>query len=241
MIFGAIVAGGIGARMNVSSIPKQFMELGNKPIIVHTLEKFILCENIDYIYIGVHKDWTVYMEDLLEKYKVDRNRVFIVKGGANRNGTIMNIINVIEEKFLEDENHIIVTHDAVRPFVTLRVIQENIDAALKYGACDTVVAAVDTIVESSDGKIVSNIPNRNTLYQGQTPQSFKMKKLKNIYESLNESVKSSLTDACKIFILGNEPVHLVNGETSNIKITTIGDYKIAKAMVEAKDLKLDIN
>lgn len=239
MVFGAIVAGGIGSRLNISSIPKQFMMLGDKPIIIHTLEKFILCDRIDYIYIGVHPDWTVYMNDLLEKYKMDKEKIFIVKGGDTRNNTILNIINAVEEKFGKSDSHIIVTHDAVRPFVTLKIIQDNIDSAIKYGACDTVAPAVDTIVESKDGDVISSIPDRKYLYQGQTPQSFNMSKLKKIYSGLSDEDKSILTDACKIFLFGNEPVHLVNGETSNIKITTIGDYKIAQAMVNGEDIKLN--
>lgn len=241
MIFGAIVAGGIGSRMGVSGIPKQFMNLGDKPIIIHTLEKFILCDKINYIYIGVHKDWTVYMDDLLDKYKIDKERIFIVKGGDDRNKTIMNIINGIEKKFGESDSHVIVTHDAVRPFVTLRIIQDNIDMAVSYGACDTAAPAIDTIVESNDGKIISSIPDRRKLYQGQTPQSFKMKKLKNLYENISESEKSLLTDACKIFLLKNEPVYLVRGENSNIKITTIEDYKIAQAMVKGEKIEPNFN
>ncbi len=237
MIFAAIVAGGIGSRMNISNIPKQFMLLGEKPIVVHTLEKFILSGKIDFIFVGVHKDWVVYLNDLMEKYKIDRERVFISEGGHTRNETIMNIINDAEEKFGENENHIIITHDAVRPFVTLRIIDENIDAALKYGACDTVTPAVDTIIESCDGVVVSSVPNRGTLYQGQTPQSFNMKKLKNVYVSLKDEEKEGLTDACKIFTLANEPVYLVKGEASNIKITTLGDYKVAQAMVNEEKIQ----
>ncbi len=239
MIFGAIVAAGIGSRMNIGSVPKQFMLLGNKPIIIHTIEKFILCGRIDYIYIGVNRDWTVYMNDLLEKYKIDREKIFVVEGGDTRNDTIINIISAAEKEFGEDDSHVIVTHDAVRPFVTLKVIEENIDSALKYGACDTAAPAVDTIVEAKDGVRVSDIPNRKYLYQGQTPQSFNMMKLKRIYKSLSEEEKAVLTDACKIFLFGNEPVYLVEGESSNIKITTVGDYKIAQAMVNEEDIKLN--
>ncbi len=241
MIFGAIVAGGIGTRMGISSMPKQFMDLGDKPIVIHTLEKFILCDKIDYICIGVHKDWTVFMDDLLDKYRIKKEKIFIAEGGDDRNNTIMNIIDAIEKKFGEDDSHIIVTHDAVRPFVTLRIIQDNINSALAYGACNTVVSAVDTIVESLDGKTIKSIPDRRKLYQGQTPQSFKMKKLKDLYNSLSQEDKNILTDACKIFLLKNESVNLVNGEISNIKITTVEDYKIAQAMLKGEKIEPDLN
>lgn len=231
MIFGAIVAGGIGSRMKISSIPKQFMMLGSKPVIIHTIEKFMLCTEIDYIYIGVHKDWTCYAEDLLTKYNINKEKIFITEGGADRNLTILNLINAIESKHGESDDHIIITHDAVRPFVTLRIIKENIKAARKYKACDTVVASNDTIISSDNGKVISSIPERKTMFLGQTPQSFNMSLLKRLYMDLSEEEKSMLTDACKICVVRDTPVHLVRGDASNLKITTVSDYKIAQAMV----------
>ncbi|MGN1043393.1 MAG: 2-C-methyl-D-erythritol 4-phosphate cytidylyltransferase [Acutalibacteraceae bacterium] len=233
MIFGAIVAGGVGSRMKNHDLPKQFLPLGpsGKPIIIHTLEKFLLCNRLDCIYLGVHKDWIDYTEEILEKYCLNSNNIFIVEGGGDRNTTILNIINSIEKNHGESSEHIIVTHDAVRPFLTVRMIEDNIDAAIECGGCDTVVPAIDTIIESQNGNFVSSIPNRNYMYQGQTPQSFNMSKLKNLYNELTTEERSILTDACKIFLFRNEPIKLIKGDTFNIKITTPGDYKIASAIV----------
>ena len=231
MIFGAILAGGIGSRMNISDMPKQFLSLGNKSIIIHTIEKFLLCEKFDKIFVGVHSDWTFYMQDLVEHYNLNKNKIQVVNGGTDRNETIFNIIKYIKNNIDNSDDNIIVTHDAVRPFVTLRIIEDNIDAAIRYGACDTVVEAIDTIVESEDGNLVSSIPNRRKMYQGQTPQSFKINLLEDLYNNLTEDEKAVLTDACKICVFRNVPVKLVKGEVSNIKITTISDYNIAKAMV----------
>lgn len=234
MIFGAILAGGIGSRMNIIDIPKQFLMLGDKPIIIHTLQKMLLCQKFDYIYIGIHKDWILYMEDLINKYILDddnKQGIILVPGGIDRNETIMNIVSNIENRFGENENNIIVTHDAVRPFVTSRILNENIEYAEKYGACDTVVSAIDTIVVSNDKKIISEIPNREFMYQGQTPQSFKISILKKLYKELSIEEKKILTDACKICVVKDYPVYLVQGEISNLKITTPSDYKIAQAMI----------
>ena len=128
----------------------------------------------------------------------------------------------------------LLTHDAVRPFVTNRILQENIDNVKKYGACDTVIPATDTIVESLDQQVISDIPNRAVLYQGQTPQSFNASKLKRIYETLTEKEKDILTDAAKIFILKKEPVHLVTGEIFNIKITYPYDIAVAEALLKGE-------
>lgn len=232
MIFGAILAGGVGSRMNISDMPKQFLDLGEKPIIVHTLEKFKLCSRLDHIYLGVHPDWLTHTNDLIKKYlgKAAEN-VHVVAGGTDRNSTIFNIISDIEKNFGENDDNIIVTHDSVRPFVTQRMIEENIDAAIKYGAVDTLVPAIDTIVESDDGKFIKAIPNRDKMYQGQTPQSFKIGVLKKLYSELSDEEKAILTDACKICVVKGFPVYMVEGEISNLKITTVSDFKIAQAMV----------
>ena len=160
------------------------------------------------------------------------DRIIITPGGVDRNTTIENIINRINEyKPLTDED-IIVTHDSVRPFITLRIIKDNIRLAKESDAVDTVVEAVDTIVESTDGEYISNIPNRAHYYQGQTPQSFKCLDFLNLYNSLDEEEKQILTDACKIFVIKGKKVALAKGEYSNIKITTVTDLKIAKSMLE---------
>ena len=235
MIFGAILAGGVGSRMNISDMPKQFLQLGNKPIIIHTLEKFLLSERIEKIYVGVHPNWLLHMEDLIEKHiKVRKEAICVVPGGSDRNTTIMNIVEAIENEYGERDDNEIVTHDSVRPFVSSRIIEDNIDAVLKYDACDTVTGAIDTIVVSEDGKVISDIPNRAIMYQGQTPQSLKISLLKKLYADLTEEEKSILTDACKICVVRNVPVYLVEGEISNLKITTVSDYKIAQAMVGGK-------
>ena len=230
MVFGAILAGGTGTRMGVDK-PKQFLMLGEKPIIIHTIEKFLLCDKIDHIYVGIHPDWIDYAQDLLDKYIKIEKRIELVPGGIDRNSTIFNIVDAIEKTYGEDDEHIIVTHDSVRPFVTLRIIEENIEAAKEYGACDTVVGAIDTIVVSEDGEVISGIPDRRKMFQGQTPQSFKMSMIKNMYYDLTEDEKAILTDACKICCVRDVPVKLEKGEVSNIKITTIDDMKMAQAMI----------
>ena len=112
-----------------------------------------------------------------------------------------------------------------------RIIEENRDAALNFGACDTVINATDTIVMSENESEITKIPNRKFMYQGQTPQSFRINLLFELYNDLSNDEKTSLTDACKICVMRNYLVHLVAGEVSNMKITTVTDYKIALAMV----------
>ncbi len=111
------------------------------------------------------------------------------------------------------------------------MIVDNIEAMKNYDVADTVVMANDTIVESVDGKVISSIPNRTHMYQGQTPQTFKIQAFTDLYDSLTDDVKEILTDACKVFVVNDVKVALVEGEYSNIKITTVTDLKIAQAML----------
>ncbi|MCI6993516.1 MAG: 2-C-methyl-D-erythritol 4-phosphate cytidylyltransferase [Methanobrevibacter sp.] len=232
MIFAAILAGGIGSRMGCTDTPKQFLTLGNKPVIIHTIEKFVINEKIDKIIVLIPKNFINHTNHLIEEYIPHNDDIIVIEGGATRNDTLMNGINYIDENFGIDDNSIILTHDSVRPFVTHRIIEDNIDAAKRYGACDTVVPSTDTIVESINGKTIESIPVRDYYYQGQTPQSFNIKKLFNLINSLTEEESNILTDACKIFALKDEDVYLVDGEVTNIKITYPYDLKLANTILE---------
>lgn len=232
MIYAVIAAGGIGSRMGNLEKPKQYLILKEKPIIVHTVEKFFVNSAFKKIIILCPDQWVSYTKNILAKHLPENDRVLVLKGGSTRNETIMNAVRYIEETDGLDDDTVIVTHDAVRPFVSARIIDENIDAAIEFGATDTVVPATDTIVESQDKKVISSIPDRSKLYQGQTPQSFKAKKLKELYESLTEDEKNILTDACKIFSMKGFAVHLIQGEVHNIKITYPYDLRVAKALLD---------
>ena len=231
MVFAVICAGGIGSRMGNAEKPKQYLNVGGKPIILHTIEKFVVNEEFEKIIVLVPESWISYTKDIINKHLKGVEKVEVMAGGSDRNSTIMNAINYIEEKFGLDDDTIIVTHDAVRPFVTHRIIMDNIKAAVKVGACDTVIPATYTIVESIDGEKISSIPDRSKVYQGQTPQSFRAKRLKELYLSLTAEEKAILTDAAKIYLLKGEAVHLVSGEVFNIKITYPYDLTVAETLI----------
>lgn len=232
MIFAAILAGGIGSRMGGTDSPKQFLDLGGKPVIIHTIEKFVINSNIDEIIVLTPKKFIDHTNHLVEEYISNNDKIVIIEGGETRNDTLMNSIIYIDENHGIDDDSIILTHDAVRPFLTHRIIEDNIKAVKKYGACDTVVPATDTIVESVDGVRIENIPVRDNYYQGQTPQSFNIKKLSELIGSLTEAERNILTDACKIFTIKGEDVYLVDGEVTNIKITYPYDLKLANTILE---------
>lgn len=233
-IFGVVLAGGIGSRMGNVEKPKQFMEIGGKPIIIHTIEKFAVNPQFERIIVLSPRQWIKYTQDMVKRYIPRCDAIDVIEGGSTRNETVMNSIRHIEENYGLDEDTIIVTHDSVRPFVTHRILEENIRYAKETGACDTVIPASDTIVASQDGRIISDIPDRSKMYQGQTPQSFRAKKLRDVYQGLSREEKEILTDACKILVLKGEKVHLVAGEVFNIKITYPNDLRVAESLLGGK-------
>ena len=233
-IYGVILAGGQGTRMGNMDKPKQFLEVGGRPVIIYTIEKFIVNPEFEQIIVLVPKQWLAYTKDIICRFIPKHDNVVVIEGGNTRNETIMNSIKYIENQGRLTDETIIVSHDSVRPFVTYRIIEENIRFARECGACDTVIPASDTIVESCGGEYISGIPDRKIMFQGQTPQSFKAKRLRELYESLTAEEKEVLTDACKIYVLKKERVHLVDGEVSNIKITYPHDLRVAEAILGGK-------
>lgn len=233
-VYAAILAGGSGTRMGNPDKPKQFWDLCGRPVIVHTIEKFCMVDSFDEVIVLSPATWVNQTRDIVARYLAAfADRIAVVAGGAERNDTIMNAIAYIEQAHGLGDDDIIVTHDAVRPFVSLRIIEENIAAAREFGACDTVVPATDTIVCSVDGKRISSIPDRAECYQGQTPQSFNACRLKELFAKLDSGERQRLTDACKIVVLEGDPVALVRGDAANMKLTYASDMRMARALAES--------
>ena len=230
-IFGAVMAGGTGTRMGNIEKPKQFLYIGEKPIIVHTMEKFCANRQFEKVIALCPEPWVSYTKDLLSSFLPDSDRYEVIPGGKQRNDTVMKAIQYIEDHYGLEEDTYMVTHDAVRPFVTQRILKENIAFAESGTACNTLIPATDTIVESLDGKTITRIPNREDCYQVQTPQSFRAKEFKELYNSLTEEEKAELTDASTVFVIKGKKVALVKGETFNIKVTYPKDLQLAEMLL----------
>ncbi|MGG2108510.1 IspD/TarI family cytidylyltransferase [Lysinibacillus pakistanensis] len=234
MKFALILAGGTGQRMGNVEMPKQFLLLNNKAIILHTLEKFYLFKDeLTKIIVVTHPNWLAYTQDLIRKNFEKVSSIFeVIKGGETRNDTVLCGINYISQNFEITKDCIVLTHDAVRPFISYQIIRENIDKAIQYGAVDTVIDSIDTIVYSEDGNEITSIPERAKYYQGQTPQSFKVKELIVAFSQLAKVQMDTATDVAKLYGLLDKSVYLVKGEQLNFKITTPFDLTVAKALLE---------
>ena len=232
MVYAAVLAGGSGLRMG-GNMPKQFLSVGDKPIIIRSIEAFLDSGSVDKVFVAVSSDFLDYTKELIAEY-IGENDISVVVGGKNRNETLLNVLRSIDE--INDDD-VILTHDAVRPFIDKRIIDENISAAREYGACNTVVPAVDTILRSSDGKFIESVPVRSEIFHAQTPQSFSVKKLLSLYENLSEDEMETFTDSCSVFLAAGERVFLVTGDRNNIKLTYPEDMERAENIIKCKEDK----
>ncbi len=222
MVFAAIVAGGKGVRCN-QPMPKQFVHIGDEPVIIHTLKKF---ENlVDYIYVACPGDMIDYSKKLIGKY-VKTDKICLIPGGNTRMESMLCMLSAIKSSGLCKGDDIIVTHDAIRPFVSEKIIKENIESAKKHSACGTYVSAVDTIAISENGQTVLSVPPRDTVLHAQTPQTFKFSVLVDMF-SKNRDTMESYTDLCSMAVDSGIKVFITEGSRDNFKITTAFDLQLA--------------
>ncbi len=227
MIYAGIAAGGIGSRMG-HNVPKQFMHIDDEPIIIHTIRKFT--EHCDRIYVACCASYVSYLDELIKKY-IGRNNISVIAGGNTRMESILCILSEISSAASDDD--ILVTHDGVRPFVTSEIIKETIDCAKKCGASGTFINAVDTMAVSIDGKHLASVPARDTIYNVQTPQTFSVGVLKDIFRNAKDDMEN-YTDLCGMAMAFGYKVQMVQGDSANIKITTPVDIEFAQSMMRAK-------
>lgn len=230
MVFAAIAAGGTGTRMG-AELPKQFLELAGKPILIRTAEAF--AETVDAVYIGVSPTWHKYTEELLRQYNLPVT-VRVVDGADNRMATILKITEEIEAERTVSDDDIILTHDAVRPFINNRIVLENIEKCRAFGACGTFVPCIDTMGISADGKLLHSVPSRSTMYNIQTPQTAKFSVLKKAFED-NMCRLEAFTDLCGMLNSSGFAVAMAKGEYTNIKITTPADMTVARGIIGERE------
>ena len=230
MIFAAMLAGGIGTRMGLNK-PKQFEKVGNKPILIHSIETFLKVDEINEIIVSSPKDYINETKELINKYFQNNSRIVVIQGGKTRNDTILNSIEYVEKIYGKD-NHILITHDASRIFVSVDLIRKSIENVIDHDAASPVIPAIDVIFESKEEGELTDIPLRKNLVHSQTPQSFKINRFIELYETLNENEIEKLDEAMMLFFLREGDIKLFEGETTNFKITRNIDLKIAETFLE---------
>ncbi len=225
------MSGGTGTRMG-SAKPKQLLEIGGKPILVHTINAFMKSGLIDAYVICAPAAYLPETRAVVGSHIALDERFHFVAGGTSRNASVYNGCRYIRETWPLLKDDIILTHDAVRPFIDERIIAENIRLARLYGSANTVIPCVDTILESHDGAFLSGVPDRSVLYRVQTPQSFRFSLLWDILSCADSDELNRYTDTAGLVAAHGEKVALVLGDERNIKITTPFDLSVASVICE---------
>ena len=232
MNIALIFAGGTGKRMHSGGVPKQFLELYGKPIIIYTLEKFENHDDIDSIVIACLESYIPKMKKLCAKFHITKVAA-IVPGGATGQESIGNGLRKAGELFPEDS--IILVHDGVRPLVDPDTISSSIECALKNGNAITVTPATETIIAGSHDGMVGEILERSTCETAKAPQTFRLGDLLAAHRKAGEEGRSDFIDSASLMRWCGCPLYTVQGKTENIKITTPVDYYIFKAIITAKE------
>lgn len=230
MNYVLLLAGGSGVRMGKTEVPKQFLRIDSKPIIIYTLERIINNSSTDRVVICCNSHYMDYMKDLLKEYNF--SDIYVTEGGKTRLWSVVNGINYIHKNWGLKDDDIFLAHDAVRPFVSDRIIAENIEHARETGAATTVMDLIETVVETNLDNNIYKIYPRKNFYTGQSPQTFNIKKFLNHMGKISEEELSNFTDLSEVFVHNNDVVYAVKGDRNNIKITTFTDLALASNIIE---------
>lgn len=229
-----IFAGGTGTRMGVDDIPKQFLEVDGKPIIIHTLTHFERHKQIEEIYVVCIEGWIDYL-----KYQLDRNSVSkvrtIVPGGQSGQDSIYLGLKEAEKNC--DYNDIVLIHDGVRPFITEDLITRNIEDTKRNGNSITCTKCNETFIMSEDGKNVDIVPIRRKSFNAQAPQAFILGEIIDAHEEMRavNPCYKDVVDSCTLFNMLGRDVYLTDGVRGNTKITNPVDMYIFEAWLNFKE------
>ena len=228
MNIAVIFAGGVGSRMHSKERPKQFLEMYNKPIIIHTLEHFQDHSLIDAIVVVCIESWIPYLNDLLYKFRIEKVKK-VVSGGETGQLSIYNGL-IAAKEIAGHEKTVVLIHDGVRPLITEQTVSDNIEAVRLYGSSITCIPAIETFVVSKmEGDL--EIPSRKDSLVARAPQSFVLSDILTAHRRAREEGRHDFIDSCSMMNAYGHKLHTIIGPMENIKITTPTDYFVFKAMV----------
>ncbi len=235
MNYGIILAGGVGQRMRRTGMPKQFLEVHGKPIIIYTLQKFEYCEDIDEVVIVCHPSWKEYMESMIERYYLKKIKA-VIAGGKDRQDSVLNGLKYIQSNGAAEDD-IVVIHDGVRPLIQEGIISENVRVAKKYGNAMTVRPVIESVVITpNDEATFEDFKKREDTYSLTAPQSFRLSILTQAYKDIEgKDTPMPLLDSALVFTYLGNNIHIIKENNNNIKVTTPEDYYILKAMLELEE------
>ena len=225
-----IIAGGTGARMH-QDIPKQFLTVNEKPVIVYTLEAFQNHPEIDSIAVVCVQGWEQMVTAYAKQFNIDKLE-HIVCGGENGQGSIRNGVYELEKFF--DRDDIVLIHDAIRPMVSAEIISDCIMKTKQFGNAITAIPCAEAMLTTSDGVESQESYPRDNLKRTQTPQGFKIGDICDAHRQALEKGITASVASCTLMIELGQKVYFSQGSEKNIKLTTVDDIDIFKALLASK-------
>ena len=230
MNVGLLIAGGSGQRMN-QDIPKQFLNVNDKPVIVYTLEAFQKHPNIEKICVVCIEGWEEVLRAYAKQFGITKLS-WVVKGGSTGQESIKNGIWAMKDEL--DGEDLILVHDEIRPMISQEIISESISKCKLYGSAVTVIPCAEAMILTKDRELSDSMIDRDQLVRTQTPQTFPLKKLVWAHEEAKKrGITNSVATVTLMIELG-EQIHFSAGSEKNIKLTTTDDIEIFKALLLSK-------
>lgn len=229
-----LLAGGVGKRMG-TDIPKQFLEVEGKPIIVYTIENFQRNQQIDKIVVVCVKDWIEHLKECIEKYSLSKVE-WIIEGGKSGHDSIRNGIFFLNGRINTDD--FVIIHDAVRPVLPQKAINEVIRVAHEKGNASSSISCHPPIVYTDDFESGITDVDREHVMLTASPQAFKYSLALKCYQQAENENLHNTTFTSSLLIHCNERVYFAKGTTSNIKITKKEDLALFEALLKVPEEEL---
>lgn len=227
-VYALILSGGTGERLNWH-LPKQFVRIGGKMVIEHTLERFERIKEIDEIIIVANKRFRHILETTIAHNRYRKVKRIVNGGSCRRESSHIGLHQI------KEEDAKVIIHDAVRPFVSERIIRECILALDTHKAVDVAIPATDTIIKVNKSKTIDAIPPRKVIMRGQTPQAFNAGLIKKAHALALKDPGVEVTDDCALILKYHlDKVYVVIGDEENIKITSPLDVSLAERIFQLK-------
>lgn len=226
-----IFAGGTGQRMSTRAVPKQFLELHGKPVIIYTLEHFEKHNKVDDIVVVCLEKWIGELKNLLIKYRINKV-ITIVPGGNTGTESIYNGLKALSKVSRPDD--IVLIHDGVRPLIDEDLITRNIEEGKEFGTAITVEPVTESVVRLNEEMKVASVLPRHEMYMAKAPQTFRFSLIWDLYQRANKENIGTIDSAhlCSIF---DVEMHTIRSSLNNIKITAPQDFYIFRALYEAME------
>lgn len=225
-----IIAGGVGQRMH-QDIPKQFLSVNERPVIIYTLEAFQNHPDINSIAVVCIEGWEQVLWAYAKQFNITKLER-IIPGGENGQASIRNGIYELSKHYSDDD--VVLIHDAIRPMVSAEIISDCIVKTRQYGSAIATIPCAEAMLCTEDGVVSAGTIHRDSLRRTQTPQGFFIKKLQRLHEQALERGITNSIASCTLMIEMGEQVYFSAGSEKNIKLTTIDDIDIFKALLVAQ-------